>query len=233
MENYQSPTFTIKQWAEEDRPREKLINKGKSVLSNAELIGILIGSGTKTMSAVDLAKMILRDFDNDLNKIARLSVKDLMKYKGIGEAKAISIVSALELGRRRKESDITKNTIIKSAKQAYDYLIPDMLDLPHEEFWVIFLKRNNEVIKKEKISAGGIAGTVVDRKIIFNKALECLASYLVLAHNHPSGSLKASHQDIQLTKRMREAGQILDIPVVDHIIFTDDGYFSFADQSML
>ena len=233
MEKPLQTNLTIKHWAEEDRPREKLINKGKSVLSNAELIGILIGSGTKTMSAVDVAKAILNEFNNDLNTIAKLSVTDLMKFNGIGEARAITIVSALELGRRRKDTAQRKNITIKCAQDTFEYMTPELLDLPHEEFWVIYLKRNNEVIKKEKISAGGVAGTVVDRKIIFKKALESLASYIVLIHNHPSGNLKPSRQDIQITKQMKEAGQIMDILVVDHVIFTDDGYFSFADQSMI
>jgi DNA repair protein RadC len=233
MEKQHSQNLTIKNWAEEDRPREKLLLKGKSILSNAELIAILIGSGTKTMSAVDIGMAILAEFDNDLNKIARLTVAELMKFNGIGEARAITIVSALELGRRRKDTDHKKNMRITCAKETYDFIAPDLLDLRHEEFWVIFLKRNNEVIKKEKISAGGVAGTVVDRKIIFNKALECLASYMILVHNHPSGNLKPSNEDIQITKQLKEAGKLMDIPVVDHLIFTDASYFSFADESMI
>ncbi|MEP4533598.1 MAG: DNA repair protein RadC [Cyclobacteriaceae bacterium] len=233
MENEPSKSLSIKSWAEEDRPREKLLLKGKATLSDAELIGILIGSGTRTLSAVDVAKIILREYGNDLNKLARLSVKELMKFKGIGEAKAISIVSALELGRRRKETETTKKPVIKSSEQAYEYLKPEMLDLAHEEFWVILLKRNNEIIRKDRISIGGVSGTVVDAKIIMRKALDELASNIILMHNHPSGNLKPSQSDIQLTKKLKEAGRLMDIPILDHIIFTDQGFFSFADESLL
>ena len=233
MENESYKSLSIKSWAEEDRPREKLLLKGKATLSDAELIGILIGSGTRTLSAVDVAKIILREYNHDLNKLARLSVKELMKFKGIGEAKAISIVSALELGRRRKETELIKKPIINSSGQAYEYLKPEMLDLAHEEFWVILLKRNNEIIRKDRISIGGVSGTVVDTKIIMRKALDELASNIILIHNHPSGNLKPSQSDIQLTKKLKEAGRLMDIPILDHIIFTDQGFFSFADESLL
>lgn len=233
MENSYSPNLSIKSWAEEDRPREKLLQKGKATLTDAELLGILIGSGTRTLTAVDLAKLILREYDNDLNAVARLSVKDLMKFNGIGEAKAITIVSALELGRRKKDTEPAQNPKIISSKQAYEIMKPHLLDQAQEEFWVILLRRNNELIRKERISIGGVAGTMVDPKIVFKRALEELASYIILIHNHPSGSLKPSHQDIQLTKRLKEAGRALDIPIVDHIIFTNHDFFSFADQSMM
>ncbi|XOV93853.1 MAG: DNA repair protein RadC [Bacteroidota bacterium] len=226
-------TLSIKKWAEEDRPREKLLLKGKSILSEAELIGILLGSGTAQISAVDLAKQLLSHVNFDLNKLARLSVKDLMQFKGIGEAKAISIVSALELGRRRKESEIIKNPKISSARLAYDLMKPDLLDLPYEEFWILLLKRNNELIRKVKVSIGGISGTVVDPKIIFKYALEGMASFVILIHNHPSGNAKPSHHDIQLTRKLKEAGKFLDLPIVDHIIFCDHDYYSFADDSAL
>ncbi len=225
--------LSIKNWAEEDRPREKLLLKGKAVLSEAELIGILIGSGTSHMSAVDLAKHILNQVSQDLNNLARLSVKDLMKFKGIGEAKAITIVSALELGRRRKDSEATIRPKISSAKSAYELMKPELMDLPHEEFWVLLLKRNNEVLKKKKISSGGISGTAVDPKMIFKHALDETSSSIILFHNHPSGNTKPSHEDIQLTRKLTEAGRFLDLPVIDHIIFCDHDYYSFADNSAL
>lgn len=223
----------IKSWAEEDRPREKLLLKGKASLSEAELIGILIGSGTSSISAVDLAKQILNGSDNNLNELARLSVKDLTKYKGIGEAKAISIVAALELGRRRKDTESIKKPKITSSSDVYNLVKPDLLDLSHEEFWVLLLTRNNQVIKKQLISSGGVSGTVADPKLIFKSALEELASSIILIHNHPSGNLKPSDQDVKLTKKMVEAGRTLEIPVIDHVIFTNESYFSFADEGIL
>jgi DNA repair protein RadC len=225
--------LNIKTWAEEDRPREKLLLKGKSALSDAELIAILIGSGTAKLTAVDVAKLILSAIQNDLNELARLSVKDLMKHKGIGEAKAITIVSALELGRRRKESSVTVKTRITCSTDIYNYIKPQLLDLPHEEFWIILLNRANIVMKKESISSGGVAGTVADPKIIFKKALEQLASSVILVHNHPSGNIKPSTADISLTQKMKQAGQFLDLPILDHIIFTDTDYYSFADEGIL
>ncbi len=225
--------LNILSWAEEDRPREKLIHKGRSVLSDAELIGILIGSGTRSLSAVDLAKIILNKAGNDLNELARLSIQDLMQFKGIGVAKAINIISALELGRRRKTSEIQKKPQIKSSRDSYEYIKSDLLDLPHEAFWIILLNRANIVIKKCQISSGGISGTVVDPKIIYKTAIENLASSIILIHNHPSGNLKASDADIRLTKKLREAGNMLDIPILDHLIFSNSGYYSFADEGML
>lgn len=228
-----SPYIAINQWAEEDRPREKLLIKGKSALSDAELIGILIGSGTKTLSAVDLSKQILATVNNDLHQLARLSVKDLMRFKGIGEAKAISIVSALELGRRRKNAEPQKKPRICSSNDAYELIKPELSDQVQEEFWLILLKRNNEVIRKEQISLGGVAGTFADPKIIFKKAIEHLASGIILIHNHPSGNPKPSEQDIRLTRKLTNAGSLLDISIYDHIIFADHDYFSFADESMI
>ncbi|MDX5345788.1 MAG: DNA repair protein RadC [Hymenobacteraceae bacterium] len=226
-------SLAIKAWAEEDRPREKLLLKGKAALSDAELIGILIGSGTAKLSAVDVAKLILNAVDNDLNALAKLSVKELMKHKGIGEAKAISIVSALELGRRRKEAVSAAKTKITCSTDIYNYIKPQLLDLPHEEFWVILLNRANVVMKKLQISSGGVAGTVADPKMIFKQAIEQLASAIVLVHNHPSGNLKPSTADITLTKKMKEAGLLLDLPILDHLIFTDSDYYSFADEGLL
>lgn len=225
--------LTIKSWAEEDRPREKLLLKGKSTLSDAELIAILIGSGNSNQTAVELAQHILKHCEYSLANLARLSIKDLQKFKGIGEAKAISIIAGLELGRRRKETDTSKKATIQSSSDAFNLLQGDLMDLSHEEFWILLLKRNNEVIKKEMLSKGGISGTVVDTKIIFKRALEESASGIILSHNHPSGNLKPSHEDIQLTKRVQVAGKSLDIAVLDHLIITDDSFFSFADEGLL
>lgn len=223
----------ILSWAEEDRPREKLLLKGRAVLSDAELIAILIGSGTKSMSAVTLSKHILSSVANDLNSLAKLSVKDLKKFNGIGEAKAISIVGALELGRRRKESNQLSKPQIRSSEDAYKSITTELIDQPTEQFWVIMLNRSNKVIHKRAISLGGVSGTVADPKVIFNKALEDLASGIILAHNHPSGNKKPSQADIELTKKLQQSGRLLEIPVLDHIIYTDDGYFSFADEGLL
>lgn len=230
--NYQR-NLVIKSWAEEDRPREKLLLKGRAALSDAELIGILIGSGTTKLTAVDVAKIILSAVNNDLNELAKLSVNDLTKHPGIGEAKAISIVSALELGRRRKETASAAKTKITCSTDIYQYIRPQLLDLPHEEFWVILLNRANVVMKKLPVSTGGVAGTVADPKIIFKQAIESLASAIILVHNHPSGNLKPSSADITLTKKMKEAGAFLDLPILDHIIFADSGYYSFADEGVL
>ncbi|MBI3501132.1 MAG: DNA repair protein RadC [Bacteroidetes bacterium] len=227
-------SFSIKSWAEEDRPREKLLLKGRHVLTDAELIAILIGSGTKKESAVELSKRILAELaNNNLNELAKLSVQDLMRFNGIGEAKAISIVAALELGRRRKETDAAKREKIISSKDIYEIFRPLFLDLPHEEFHILLLNRTNLLIKKENVSKGGISGTVVDPKIIFKTALSYQASSIVLCHNHPSGNLKPSSEDISLTKKIKEAGAFLEIPILDHVIITDTGYFSFADEGMM
>lgn len=225
--------LNILSWAEEDRPREKLQMKGKAVLSDAELIAILIGSGSQALSAVDLSKHILSNVNNDLNALAKLSVKDLTKFKGIGEAKAVSIVSALELGRRRKNALTQSRPQIRSSLDAYRLMIPDLMDQPTEQFWIIMLNRSNKVISRRPISLGGVSGTVVDPKVIFKIAIEDLASGIILVHNHPSGNLKASQADIRLTEKIQKAGQLLEIPILDHVIFADDGYLSFADENML
>ena len=232
--NQQTTTnLNIKSWAEEDRPREKMLLKGKSTLSDAELLGILISSGIQNMTAVDIGKEILRNVENDLNQLGKLSIKDLSKFKGIGEARAITIVAALELGRRRKETESVKKPVIKSSNDAFVLMKPMLWDLLHEEFWIITLSRSNQVIKTIQISAGGVAGTVADPKIIFKNALEQLASGIILVHNHPSGNLKPSQEDVNLTKKIKEGGRILDIPILDHLIISDNGYYSFADESML
>lgn len=223
----------ILSWAEEDRPREKLLLKGKAALSDAELIAILIGSGTRELSAVDLSKLILQMVGNNLNELAKLSVNDLIKLKGIGEAKAISIVAALELGRRRKDSEVVKRPRISCSNDAYEQIKPFLLDLPHEEFWILLLNRANEVIKPVQISRGGVSGTIADTKMIFKAAIEHLASALILVHNHPSGNTTPSQPDKELTKKLKEAGKLLEIPVLDHLIFTNTTYFSFLDEGLL
>lgn len=223
----------IRSWAEEDRPREKLLGKGRHILSEAELIAILIGSGSKNETAVELSKRILASTANNLNELGKLSVKDLLKFKGIGEAKAISIVAALELGRRRREADLLKKDKISCSKDVFDIMNVKMADLPHEEFWLLLLNRANMVVKKELISRGGVAGTVVDTKIIFKSAVENYASSIIICHNHPSGNLKPSEADIRITKTIKEAGKIMEVPLFDHLIITDGGYYSFADEGLL
>ena len=232
MEDFLS--IKISQLAEEDRPREKLILKGKSVLSDAELIAILLGSGTKSLSAVDLAKHILSSVNYDLSQLAKLSISDLKKFKGIGEAKAISIVSALELGRRRKLLTTPVQKVrISASSDVFQLMKPELLDEPVEYFYILLLNRANYVIKKQFISKGGTNGTVADPKIIFKHALDNLASSIILVHNHPSGNLKPSEQDRRLTTRLRDVGKNLEVPVLDHVIFTDVAYFSFADEGLI
>jgi DNA repair protein RadC len=223
----------IPQWAEDDRPREKLLMKGRSSLSDAELLAILLGTGTKSLSAVDLAKQLLQKAEQNLNNLARLSVNDLTKVKGIGNAKAISIISALELGRRRKETQQTNKPRITSSTDVLEIIKPNLLDLNHEEFWIIILNRANYVLKKTQISRGGISGTVADPKLIFKSALEQGGSSIILVHNHPSGNLQPSQADITLTKNLKEAGKFMEIPVLDHIIVSDNHYFSFADEGLI
>ncbi len=223
----------IQSWAEEDRPREKLMLKGKASLSEAELIAILINSGTVDLTAVDVAKIILKSVGNNLNDLARLSIKDLSKFRGIGEAKAISIIAALELGRRRKEQDRPQRARVTCSRDAYNEMIPHLIDKPHEEFWILLMNRANEILRPVQISAGGVSGTVADPKIIFKQAIEHLASSMILLHNHPSGNLTPSQADKDLTRKLKDAGKLLDIPVLDHLIFTDKAYYSFADEGIL
>lgn len=230
---YDTSSGNIQSWAEEDRPREKLMLKGKAALSDAELIAILINSGTVDLTAVDVAKIILKSIGNNLNDLAKLSIKDLSKFRGIGEAKAITVIAALELGRRRKEQDRAQRTRITCSRDAYDEIKPHLLDKPHEEFWLLLLNRANEVLRPVQVSAGGVSGTVADPKIIFKQALEYLASAMILVHNHPSGNLTPSQADKDLTRKLKDAGRLLDIPVLDHLIFTDKSYLSFADEGLL
>ena len=207
--------------------------KGKIALSDSELIAILIGSGTRDLTAVDLAKQILQSTNNNLNQLGRLNVKQLCKFKGIGEAKAISIITALELGKRRNESEGIQKPKITSSKNAFTILQPCIGDLHHEEFWVLFLSNANKVLKKEQLSVGGMTGTVADIRKIYKSALEQSATAIIIAHNHPSGTLKPSHSDILLTRKVKEGGSILDIKLLDHIIVTEKNYYSFADEGVL
>jgi DNA repair protein RadC len=231
--NLNDKPLTIKNWSPEDRPREKLLLKGKSALSDAELIAILLGTGTTTSSAVELAKKLLQSSNNDLHALATQTVKELTKIKGIGEAKAITIVAAMELGRRRKDLDVLDKPKITGSRDVYELMKSELLDIPHEEFWIILLNRANRVIKKVQISQGGVAGTVADPKIIFKVALEELCSGIILAHNHPSGNLTASQADIELTKKLKAGAKLLEMQVLDHIIIGAQKYFSFADEGLI
>lgn len=230
---FKTKALTIKDWSPQDRPREKLVLKGRSSLSDAELIAILLGSGTPMLSAVDLARKILQDNNNDLHTLAKLSVKEMMNIKGIGEAKAITIVAAMELGRRRKDLESMQKPQISSSRSVFEILRPELQDIPHEEFWILLLNRANCLLKKIQISRGGVSGTVVDPRIVFKLAVEALASGIVVAHNHPSGNLTASQADIGLTQKLKEGGKLLDIQVLDHVIIAGQKYFSFADEGLI
>ncbi|WP_178984412.1 RadC family protein [Winogradskyella helgolandensis] len=226
-------SFSIKNWSQDDQPREKLRDKGKTVLSDAELIAILIGSGNRDESAVALCKRIFGSVDNNLNAFGKLSIAQLMEFKGIGEAKAISIVAALELGRRRRLEDAMQMDKITSSRSVYNVMQPIIGDLPHEEFWILYLNNSNKVIHKNQLSKGGITGTLVDVRLVLKNALEVGAIALILCHNHPSGTLKPSQADKDVTKKMKLAAQSLDISVLDHLIITENAYYSFADENML
>ncbi|WP_347052977.1 RadC family protein [Flavobacterium olei] len=223
--------FPITDWAEDDRPREKLMLKGKSALSDAELIAILIGSGSRNESAVDLSKRILVSAGG-INSLAKLSVSQLTKFKGIGEAKAITIIAALELGRRRKAEESPELKKITSSKAVFEIMQPEIGELPHEEFWVLFLNNSNAVISKSQLSKGGITGTSVDIRLIFKLALENSATGLILCHNHPSGNLKPSDADKKITRKICDAGDNLDVKVLDHLIITESKYYSFVDEGI-
>jgi DNA repair protein RadC len=225
--------LNIKSWAEEDRPREKFAQKGKRSLSDAELIAILLGSGNRDETAVELGKRILSSVDHNLDALGKLDLAQLQKFKGVGEAKAISIAAALEVGRRRKSSEIKKRPKINSSQLAYEIVYEVLADLPHEEFWVLLLNRANQLIDKINISKGGVSGTVADVKLIFKPAIERLASGIIVCHNHPSGNLKASEADLRLTKKVVEAGKTLDIMVLDHLIVGHGNYLSLADQGLM
>lgn len=224
--------FPITNWSEDDKPREKLMLKGKSALSDAELIAILIGSGSRSESAVDLSKRILASVDNNLNALGKLSISQLMTFKGIGEAKAISIIAALELGRRRRSEDAVELKKVTSSKVIFEIMQPIIGELPHEEFWIIYMNNSNKVISKSQLSKGGITGTLVDVRIVFKTALEMGATALILCHNHPSGTLVPSDADKQITRKLKLAGESLEIKVLDHLIITEASYFSFADEGI-
>lgn len=230
---YNNGAKTIKMWADEDRPREKLILKGKAALSDMELVAILLGTGTRSQSAVDLARLMLMEAKNDLNILARYDLAQFQKFKGIGKAKAITLISAFELCRRRRELLPGKKHKIRASQDVYELMKPELCDQRKEYFWVLLLNRANQVMARKLISQGGISGTVADPKLIFKFALEELASSIILVHNHPSGNLQPSEADIRLTRQMKKSGEALEISVLDHLIFTDDGYFSFADESLL
>jgi DNA repair protein RadC len=233
MENFNKPSTSIKNWAADDRPREKLLSKGAEVLSNSELIAILINNGSKDKSAVDLAKEVLKLGSDNLNELGKLTLKDFQQIKGIGEAKAITIAAALELGRRRQASPTLDKTIVQSSKDIAQYLKAILKDFTYEVFAVLFLNRANKINHFEIISRGGITGTVADPRIILKKALEQDATSIVLSHNHPSGSLKPSRADEELTQKIKEAAKYFDIKVIDHIIVSEEGYYSFADEGLL
>ena len=226
-------SLSIKAWAEGDRPREKLILNGRHTLSDAELIAILIRTGAKNITAVDVAKQILYHCNNNLSELSRLNVKDLARFKGIGTVKAVSVVAALELGRRRRESEAIKKEIISSSTDIVELVQPQLADLPHEEFWLILLNRANHIITKIILSKGGISGTVVDPRLVFKAAIEHQASGIILCHNHPSGNPKPSNEDVVLTKKLRDAGKNLDISILDHIIIAGSTFYSFADEGVI
>ncbi len=225
--------LTIKSLSENDRPREKLATLGRQNLSDAELIGIILGSGNKNETAVQLAQRMLSENQNNINKLAKLSLAELKKFKGVGEAKAVNIAAAFELGRRRTEVETLQRVKITSSHVAYQILQKRLSDLPHEEFWVLILNRANQVIKEEYLSKGGISGTVVDVRLVCKSAIENNASSLVIAHNHPSGQLLPSEQDKKITKKLNEALQTFEISLLDHLIIGDQNYYSFADEGLL
>jgi DNA repair protein RadC len=225
--------FPISSWSEDDKPREKLMLKGKSALSDAELIAILIGSGSRNESAVDLSKRILASVANNLNAVGKQSLSQLMQFKGIGEAKAISIIAAMELGRRRRSEVAVELLKITSSKVIFELMQPIIGELPHEEFWIVLLNNSNKVISKSQLSKGGITGTIVDVRLVFKIAIEMGATSLILCHNHPSGTLKPSDADIKITDKLKKAGESLEINVLDHLIVTENSYFSFVDEGIL
>ena len=228
-----SASFSIKKWSDADKPREKLRIKGRKVLTNAELIAILIGSGTKNESAVQLSRRILHTYGDDLNELGKLSVNQLMKFNGIGEAKAIKILAAIEIGHRRQTKASITLGPLKNSQAVFELLHPHIGDLAHEEFWIVYMNNSNRVLRCEQLSKGGITGTLVDVRLVMKKALELGAITLILAHNHPSGTLSPSESDKELTHKMIKASTSLDIKVIDHLIITKESYFSFADNMLI
>ncbi|CAM4265938.1 DNA repair protein RadC [Zobellia roscoffensis] len=226
-------SFSIKNWSDDDKPREKLVHKGRSVLSDAELIAILIGSGSRNESAVELAKRILASVNNNLNELGKLSIKQLMAFKGIGEAKSVTIAAALEMGRRRRGEEAQKKSKINSSRDAFDLLQPRIGELDHEEFWILYLSNANKVLHSAQLSKGGLTGTLVDVRVVMRQALEHGAVGLILSHNHPSGTLRPSEEDRKVTQKLKRAAAALDIKVLDHLIITQKDYYSFADEGIL
>jgi DNA repair protein RadC len=226
-------SIKITDWAVEDRPREKLIQKGTGSLSDAELLAILISSGTKDKSAVDLGRELLLMVNNNLNNLGKLTIGDFTRIHGIGKARAVTISAALELGRRRKAEEQPEIPQIRSSKDVFELISPVLADLPYEEFWILFLNRSNKVINRVKLSQGGISGTVTDVRIIMKKAVESLASGIIVVHNHPSGNLNPSESDTRITQKIKESGNILDVQLLDHLIVSDRDYYSFADNGLL
>jgi len=216
---------SLKAWAEADRPREKMLHQGRHTLTDSELLAVLIRSGTRQETAVELSRRILAGVDNDLTRLSRLSVSELSEFKGMGNVKALTVIAALELGRRRR--------IAEASKDVAEMFLADLADLNYEEFWILLLNRANKVIIKHQVSKGGVTGTVVDPKMVFKKAVDCMASGIILCHNHPSGNLTPSDADISLTRKLTDAGRLLDIQVLDHIIIAGEKYYSFADEGKI
>lgn len=233
MESFNKSSTSIKNWAIDDRPREKLLAKGRESLSDSELLAILISTGNKNKSAVDLAKDVMALGKNNLNELGKITLKDLMSIKGIGEAKAVTLAAALELGRRRHASDFLNKTYVKSSSNLAEFLKTKLKDYPYEVFAVVFMNKSNKINHFEILSKGGMTSTTVDPRLIFKKAFEVQATSIVLCHNHPSGSLKPSRHDEELTFKLKEASKYLDIKVIDHIIVSEEGYFSFSDEGLI
>ncbi|SHJ89784.1 RadC family protein [Epilithonimonas mollis] len=225
--------MSIKSLAEDDRPREKFLLKGKASVSDSELLAIIMGSGSREESAVELARRILNSVENNWHRLSQLSIKDLMKFKGVGEAKAISIATALEIGNRKSQQEVLERQKINDSKDAFEILQPHLSDLPTEEFWVIFLNHQNKILYKNCLFRGGIAGSVADVRVIFKMALEHFSTRIIISHNHPAGSLKPSQEDINITKRINEAGKLLDIELLDHLIIAQNKFYSFKEEGIL
>jgi DNA repair protein RadC len=233
MEPIPKGRLSIPEWSKEDRPRERMLARGPKAMSDAELVAILLRSGSNTESALDLARLILNKAGNDLHRLAAMGTVELMRMKGVGEAKAMSIVAALELGQRRRDATVAERPLITGSRAAFEILHPVVADLPHEEFWLLLLDRGNRLLDRCRVSQGGMHGTVADPKLIFRQALDHRASSVILCHNHPSGQLRPSAEDISLTRKLVEGGRFLDILVQDHLIVTAGGYYSFADNGQL
>ncbi len=225
--------MSIKSLAEDDRPREKFLLKGKSSVSDSELLAIIMGSGNREESAVELARRILNSVENNWHRLSQLSIKDLTKFKGVGEAKAISIATALEIGNRKSQQEVLERQQISSSKDVFEILQPHLSDLQTEEFWAIFLNHQNKILYKTCLFRGGIASSVADVRVIFKTALEHFSTQIIVAHNHPAGSLKPSKEDINITQKIKEAGKLLDIDLLDHLILTQNNYYSFKDEGIL